>query len=389
MKHLFNIVCWCVLLMATATAQPSRSLFFDAELAPTGAGRFWVQIALEAERLNDQRKPEQINLSFSLQSAQGAVLQSGEWAVSEQSFEKINQTFYFGFELQTVSQPEAVLVLTITDAATQETLRKDIPVRDRPRKVSFQLVNHTHPEYVGFALTSDSLELVDVSDQTIYLLHFVDDFLPAAPPMGNERTTASPALTVDTLAIVRTNQKFMLPKEGLFFAQADTTGSNGMGFRVQADYPKYREVENLTRCMIYISTDEEIKGMLRTGAKKSAMDNFWLNAGGTVGNAQQMVKTYYQRVAYANRNFTNYKEGWKTDKGMVHIIFGRPDEILKLPDGERWVYYEGRKQQRVTFEFMRRSNIFTAEHYELLRSSAYRRPWFESVELWRTGKIVE
>ena len=31
--------------------------------------------------------------------------------------------------------------------------------------------------------------------------------------------------------------------------------------------------------------------------------------------------------------FTSYKQGWKTDKGMIYIIFGAPDEVLK--DGER------------------------------------------------------
>lgn len=60
---------------------------------------------------------------------------------------------------------------------------------------------------------------------------------------------------------------------------------------------------------------------------------------------------YYNRVAYANQNFTSYSlEGWKSDRGMVLIILGAPDNIDRHPfeyyskPYEIWQYYNLNKQ---------------------------------------------
>ena len=55
---------------------------------------------------------------------------------------------------------------------------------------------------------------------------------------------------------------------------------------------------------------------------------------------------YYSRVAMANANFTTYSmEGWRSDRGMVLIILGPPDNIDRHPfeyyakPYEVWQYY--------------------------------------------------
>ena len=34
-------------------------------------------------------------------------------------------------------------------------------------------------------------------------------------------------------------------------------------------------------------------------------------------------------------------EGWRTDRGLVHIIFGTPNSIYKNDDTETWIYRRG------------------------------------------------
>jgi hypothetical protein len=57
------------------------------------------------------------------------------------------------------------------------------------------------------------------------------------------------------------------------------------------------------------------------------------------------MEEYYRRVAFANRSFTTFRDGWKTDRGMVYIILGPPDEIERRPfnRGNKpyvvWSYY--------------------------------------------------
>ena len=62
---------------------------------------------------------------------------------------------------------------------------------------------------------------------------------------------------------------------------------------------------------------------------------------------------YYNRVAYANQNFTSYSlEGWRSDRGMVLIILGAPDNIDRHPfeyhskPYEDWQYYNLNKRFR-------------------------------------------
>jgi GWxTD domain-containing protein len=60
----------------------------------------------------------------------------------------------------------------------------------------------------------------------------------------------------------------------------------------------------------------------------------------------ELMEEYYLRVAYANKNFTQYLEGWKTDRGMIYIRFGPPNNIdrqsfnIDSKPYEIWYYYD-------------------------------------------------
>ena len=59
---------------------------------------------------------------------------------------------------------------------------------------------------------------------------------------------------------------------------------------------------------------------------------------------------YYRRINYANENFSHYTEGWRTDRGMVYITLGPPNNIDRHPFDydskpyEVWEYYEINQQ---------------------------------------------
>ena len=60
----------------------------------------------------------------------------------------------------------------------------------------------------------------------------------------------------------------------------------------------------------------------------------------------ELMEEYYHRIEYANRNFSHYLEGWRTDRGMVYIRFGPPENIERHPfetnsrPYEVWHYYD-------------------------------------------------
>ena len=60
----------------------------------------------------------------------------------------------------------------------------------------------------------------------------------------------------------------------------------------------------------------------------------------------ERMEQYYRRVEYANKHFSHYIDGWRTDMGMVYIIFGPPNNVERHPFDpdskpyEVWVYYD-------------------------------------------------
>jgi len=74
---------------------------------------------------------------------------------------------------------------------------------------------------------------------------------------------------------------------------------------------------------------------------------FWVKYDSNPSDAYNPVfNEYYSRVALANANFTAYSlEGWRSDRGMVFIILGPPDNIERHPfedyakPFEVWQYY--------------------------------------------------
>lgn len=60
----------------------------------------------------------------------------------------------------------------------------------------------------------------------------------------------------------------------------------------------------------------------------------------------EKMEAYFTRVEYANKTFKHYLDGWRTDMGMVYIIFGPPSNVDRHPFDidakpyEIWNYYD-------------------------------------------------
>lgn len=62
---------------------------------------------------------------------------------------------------------------------------------------------------------------------------------------------------------------------------------------------------------------------------------------------------YYERIAYANEHYSSGIPGWKTDRGRVYIMYGKPDELETHPMGgtyERPSYEGGGSTSTYPFE---------------------------------------
>jgi hypothetical protein len=104
-------------------------------------------------------------------------------------------------------------------------------------------------------------------------------------------------------------------------------------------------------------------------------------------DAKELIRVYYNRVLFSNLYFTSFKEGWKTDRGMIYIIFGAPDLLEKTSKMEKCTYYVKKNTSPVEFIFDRGENLFTNQDFRLRRGMSSTSLWADAVRTWRRGKI--
>ena len=87
----------------------------------------------------------------------------------------------------------------------------------------------------------------------------------------------------------------------------------------------------------YIITDEErraFKKLATDEEREQFIEQFWRRRDPDPDTDENEFKEeYYERIAYANERFASGIPGWKTDRGRIYIMYGKPDEIESHPAG--------------------------------------------------------
>jgi GWxTD domain-containing protein len=132
----------------------------------------------------------------------------------------------------------------------------------------------------------------------------------------------------------------------------------------------------LNEDVVYIISPEERSTFLQLATneeREQFIESFWLRRSSNPDLPDNDFKEeHYRRIAYANEHFASGIPGWKTDRGRIYIIWGKPDEIESHPTGgtydrpmeegggststypwERWRYrYLEGIQENVELEFV-------------------------------------
>jgi len=182
---------------------------------------------------------------------------------------------------------------------------------------------------------------------------------------------------------------YMLQYEGIYHFQLDTTIKDGLTIlNFGDDFPKIDKPENLIDPLAYLMISAEYDRLKTAINKKLEVDNFWLDkAGGDIERARELIRIYYNRVYFANIYFTSFKQGWKTDRGMIYVIYGPPQTIYRNDTQEKWVYYRKSFASSITFIFDHTQSPYALNHYILQRSESNDWHWREAVESWKKGRV--
>ncbi len=230
-----------------------------------------------------------------------------------------------------------------------------------------------------------------LDNKTFYVSYYDRDFPLALPPYSSMEESSF-NIQPDTTFVVPTDQDLSFRAEGFYHFRLDTTQWSGQ--TVYNFYPEFPYVNNHRRMaepLRYLTTQKEYSEMLELMDNpeelKTWIDDFWIRKGGTAERARSLVAAYYKRVEEANRNFSSYLEGWKTDRGIVYIIYGPPNAVYRSSSGEAWVYGNENSALSYYFNFIHLDNPFTDNDYSLERSNQYRYGWGQAIEAWRRGHI--
>ncbi len=104
------------------------------------------------------------------------------------------------------------------------------------------------------------------------------------------------------------------------------------GGDVADHYKKWLEED-----VVWIISDDEkatFKALSNDEERENFVDQFWARRNPDPRAGDNAFKEeHYRRIAYANQHYTSGIAGWRTDRGRIYIMFGKPDQLESHPTG--------------------------------------------------------
>jgi GWxTD domain-containing protein len=195
--------------------------------------------------------------------------------------------------------------------------------------------------------------------------------------------------------------KYDLLEVGTYRFEVETENESGeriyraRDFSVLSEnYPNIQNARELAEPLIYLMDRRDHERMMQIqdpDSLKEAVDRFWLSNIGNMNQARSVIELYYERVEQANKQFTNFKEGWKTDLGMIYILFGPPWYVDRYLNTMQWSYSYDRNDPRYNYTFERpnlKNEFFPFDNYLLQRNQGYFNIQYRQIQLWLSGGIL-
>lgn len=353
----------------------------------------------------------------------------------------VSQDEYLFKERYHVLPSEYAINLTVTDLSTdkQSTRTSDIYIPDPYDQVSHITNIQVFAKDETYALSFSPVTTYDISNQVdsvrflfqvtnnkpespitidTRLLKFRSDTTIARPmtwPNYNTSHIAYRGINYDKYEVVSSSRRIInqpgsvsieflfpnLPRGNYRFeVKSDSDGDSQLfkarDFSVKSlNYPSLKTPQELAAPLYYLMDDKEYEKLISIEDPqelKKAIDRFWLKNIKNSKIAQNVISLYYERVEEANKQFANYKEGWKTDMGMVYILFGPPWYINESLSQISWAYSYNFDDFETNFYFQApriRTKDFPFYNYLLLRTTQYHQLLYRQTEIWRNGLILK
>jgi len=249
------------------------------------------------------------------------------------------------------------------------------------------------PVFGGFVSSGQKVEVISARNEDAgrpQLLRLSGELKLPPPPFSTNAPEIT-GLTGATGADIKINTAGVysfVVASGNYFVTHDENVRTGLTILTASTfYPEIREVESLQWPLRYITTKTEHDEIVKNNYPKKMIDQFWIECAGNKEHAREMISIYYHRVEEANKYFSSFTEGWRTDRGMIHLIFGNPSKINRFGDSETWQYGEEGTAGLLMFVFRRVESPLSNNIYVLDRDPNFKPYWEKMVQTWRNGRV--
>ncbi|MDD2386488.1 MAG: GWxTD domain-containing protein [Bacteroidales bacterium] len=192
----------------------------------------------------------------------------------------------------------------------------------------------------------------------------------------------------DSVFTYRVGDTITFAQNGFYVFKTSSQDPGFMCFINPRDnYPNINILSDMLEPLNLFATNKDIKQIKNAENLKIAIDNYWLGLSKNQKFAKEQIRVFYNRVSLANNFFSDYREGWKTDRGLLYIILGPPTIVNISANGEEWFYGENPDVAGVLFQFDVVNSLYSGKKTLLRRDERYQAVWAQAVNTWRNGRI--
>ncbi len=340
----------------------------------------------------------EVRVSYKLLSEPNSrvILDSGSFYLNDRAGEENVQvkSVYAKFRLKAFLGTNYYLDIRVFDLNKKTKYSKGLNVY-KYNKLTEQNYLIRHKDQIAFKnnfLKDDELSISCANSalSKITVDCFFKDFGPALPPFSSKIPDEFKYKPDSVFETPFTNGEFKItmPEKGFYHIISDSKKNEGLTlYTYDITFPGVSNSDDMINATRYIMNREEFENCKESNEQKSCIEQFWLNIGGSNERARELLKRYYGRVKEANKYYTSYAQGWKSDRGMIYIVFGPPTNTYRSKEDEIWVYGNEANPSTLRFIFNKTQNPFTDNDFVLERSPFFKEAYYTAVDYWRQGVV--
>ena len=247
------------------------------------------------------------------------------------------------------------------------------------------------PIYDQYLVTGDTIHLdfprfksAEFPPVEIYTLTDLPNLPPPAFSNNSPEIPDSTSFSLTKLNFDGSRYNFVAANKSYLFR---TQNSSQLFLYSNGEFPTTTALKDLIAPLRYITSKSEFEYIYNVRDPYTSFCNFWKDCAGSEEKAKELISIFFRRVNTCNTYFSTTVPGWRTDRGMIYIIYGKPTRVENIGYSERWIYGDESIPGAFSFLFRYKRDNLSDNVFILQRDGLYRNSWEQAVNTWRQGRI--